>query len=231
MNKVSILKFKSLSSTNTYAKENVSSLPIPCIITAETQTAGRGRRGNSFYSPNGTGLYMTAVFKAPTKCDLLTPVAAVSVCNVLEKHGLFPQIKWVNDIFIDGFKVCGILTEIFKSDDEFYIALGIGINVTTESFPDDLKFASSLKKDIDKDILAKEITDIILDYCDSPDDKTVIEEYRKRLFIIDKDITFCKNNIPFSATVKGINDLCNLIVTLEDGTEEILSSGEISIKL
>lgn len=231
MKKVTFLKFSSLSSTNTYAKESLSSLTLPCIITADMQTAGRGRRGNSFYSPNGTGLYMTAVFKAPNDCSLLTPLAAVAVCKVLEKNGLNPQIKWVNDIFIDGFKVCGILTEIFKSDDEFYIALGIGINVTTEKFPDDLKFASSLKKDIDKDILAKEITDIILGYCESPNNESVIEEYRKRLLVIGKNITFSKNNVTYSAKVNGINDLCNLIVTLEDGKEEILSSGEISIKL
>lgn len=231
MDKVTFLKFRSLSSTSTYARENVSSLTLPCIISAEMQTAGRGRRGNSFYSPDGTGLYMTAVFKAPQNCSLLTPVAAVAVCKVLEKNGLSPQIKWVNDVFIGGFKVCGILTEIFQSGGENIIALGIGINVTTEIFPDELKCASSLKKDIDKDILAKEITDIILDYCESPDNNAVIEEYRRRLFIIGKEITFSKNNISYCATVKGINNSCNLIVTLENGREEILSSGEISIKL
>ncbi len=230
MDKLIYYKFDTLTSTNTYARENINTLALPCVITADMQTAGRGRRGNSFYSPSGTGLYMTAVFEAPADCSLLTPIAAVAVCKTLETKGFDPKIKWVNDIFIDYKKVCGILTEIFTNNAKNIIALGIGINLTTTDFPDYLNCASSLGRDIDKDSLAKEITEMILDYCENPDNNLITDEYSQRLFIIGKNISFKRNNIEYTATVKGINEICNLIVTLADGTEDILSSGEISIK-
>lgn len=227
MNKLSFLKFDSLPSTNTYAKENIMNLSLPCIITADMQTAGRGRHGNKFYSPSGTGLYMTAVFEAPDDCSLLTPLAAVAVCKVLESKDFEPKIKWVNDIFIENKKICGILTEIFNYNNKNIIALGIGLNITTTDFPDELSCASSLGKDINKDDLAQSITQTILEF---PENNKITSDYSDRLFIIGKKINYKKNNIDYSATVKGINDSCNLIVTLDDGSEDILSSGEISIK-
>lgn len=231
MSKINEFYFESLPSTNTYAKENISALPMPSLIIAEGQTAGRGRRGNSFYSPSKTGLYMTVVFSAPKDCSLLTPVAAIAVCKALEKLGIEPKIKWVNDIFVDGRKVCGILTEIFSSNQKNYIALGIGINLTTEFFPDELINAGSIKLNCNKSKLAREITQYILDYCRNPHNTEVLSEYQSRLFIIGSDITYTKNNVKFSARVLGINGNCNLIVMNADGSEETLSSGEISIRI
>lgn len=222
---------KMVNSTNTYAKENIESVTIPCLITADEQTAGRGRRGNMFFSPKDTGLYMTVVFPAPDNCELLTPAAAVAVCHVLEKHDIQPQIKWVNDIFVNGCKVCGILTERFLSGQNSYIALGVGINLTTESFPENLTAAGSINLECDKTSLAREIAQQILKYVEKPDDESVISQYRKFLFIIGRDINYSKNNIEYSAVVNDINAQCNLIVTRADGTEDILSSGEISIKI
>ncbi len=222
---------KTVNSTNTYAKENISSIRTPCLIIADEQTAGRGRRGNSFFSPKNTGLYMTIVFLAPENCELLTPSAAVAVCHVLKKHGTQPQIKWVNDVFTNGRKVCGILTERFLSGQNSFIALGVGINLTTESFPENLPAAGSLNLECDKTNLAREIAQKILEYAENPDDKSVISEYRKFLFIIGKNITYSKNNVEYSAVVNDINEQCNLIVTRTDGTRDILSSGEISIKI
>ena len=113
---ISVTRLKTVNSTNTFAKENIRSLVLPALIIAEKQTAGRGRQGKSFFSPEGTGLYMTLVFDAPQDCSLLTPAAAVAVCNSLEKPGISPKIKWVNDVFAQGHKVCGILTEFIVSD-------------------------------------------------------------------------------------------------------------------
>lgn len=227
MNNLNYISFGSLPSTNTYAKENIKNLNLPCIITADMQTAGRGRRGNSFYSPADTGLYMTLVFDAPDDCSLLTPLAAVAVCKALESLKFEPKIKWVNDIFSNNKKVCGILTEIFNHNGKNIIALGIGINITTTDFPEELSCATSLGREINKINLAKEIAELILEF---PDNKSVTDDYSERLFIIGKEIKYIKNNIGYNATVKGINEACNLIVTLADGSEDILSSGEISIK-
>ena len=94
MSEINTVIFESVPSTNTYAKENVASLPMPSLIIANEQTAGRGRHGKTFYSPKDTGLYMTLVFPAPDEeCELLTPAAAVAVCSVLESVGCVPEIK------------------------------------------------------------------------------------------------------------------------------------------
>ncbi len=204
---------------------------MPSLIIANEQTAGRGRKGNSFFSPKDTGLYLTLVFEEKENSELLTPLAAVSVCEALENIGIYPKIKWVNDIFIDGKKVCGILTERYIFKDKSYIILGIGINISTVCFPDELNIAGSLNVDCNKDLLAESISEKVLDYVDKPDNNAVINKYRNRLFIIGKEVSYFKNNIKFTGTVKDINSCCNLIITLPDGKEDILSSGEISIIL
>ncbi len=223
------LYFETLDSTNNYTKENIGSLTLPALIIADEQTAGRGRRGNSFFSPKDTGLYMTLVFKEKSNPEMLTPTAAVAVCEALTEIGLNPAIKWVNDIFVNGKKVCGILTERFIYDGRAYIALGIGINITTSVFPDNLPCAGNIGISCNKKELADIISNKILGYTNDVDEKIITKKYRKLLFLIGKEISYSKNNILFRATVKDINDKCNLIVTLPDGKDDILSSGEISI--
>lgn len=230
--KFNSIHFDSIDSTSSYARRNTSKLPLPCIITASHQTKGRGRTGKSFFSPDGTGLYMTLLIKANPKADLITPAAAVSVCKAIEElTDIAPDIKWVNDIFVDSKKVCGILSECFCVDSVTYIAVGVGLNLTTTDFPDDLIQASSLGVDCEKDSLALKIATGISDYIENPDNNYVLSEYKKRLFVIGKTITYEKNGTAYVAEVNGINEFCNLCVTTEDGKKDILSSGEISIRL
>lgn len=231
MDKINIYFFESLPSTNSYAKENISALSLPALILANGQTNGRGRQGNSFFSPSDTGLYMTAVFPAPSDCGLLTPLAAVSVCESLEKYGIEPKIKWVNDVFVNKKKICGILTELFTYGKNQYIALGVGINLTTKVFPSELSQAGSAEIKCNKKQLALDILNRIFDYIEKNNCTPIIENYRSRLFILGKQITYSKNGICYSAIVTDINSQCNLIVKRADGTEDILSSGEISIKI
>lgn len=228
MNKINRVKLECVDSTNNYAKKNISTLSLPSLITAEMQTAGRGRQGKSFYSPDKTGLYMTLAFEAPESCDLLTPAAAVAVCLELESAGAKPEIKWVNDVYIDGLKICGILAECFICNGKKYIALGIGINITTKNFPSDIPNAGSLNLTINKDELAEKIANRFLLPMDR---KFILNEYEKRLFVAGKTVSYEKNNKTFTARVEGINEQCNLVVIRNDGTRDILSSGEISIKL
>lgn len=223
------LCFDSLPSTNTFAKENIANLPLPMLIIANEQTAGRGRRGNSFFSPKDTGLYMTLVFEEKANPELITPMAAVSVCEALTDLGVDPKIKWVNDIFINDKKVCGILAERCIKDKKSYIILGIGINISTFIFPDDLKSAGSINIDCNKEILAENISARILEYAENNNDADIIDKYRNGLFVIGKDVRYFKNNIEYKGSVKDINAQCNLIITLPDGSEDTLSSGEISI--
>ncbi len=231
MRKFNEIILDSIPSTNTYAKENINQLALPALIIANEQTAGRGRRGNSFFSPKDTGLYMTVVFSAPDDCTLLTPSAAVATCGALKNLDVDAKIKWVNDIFVGGRKVCGILAERFLNNGKAYIALGIGINITTEVFPKELTVAGSINISCNKTELANSIAKTILDYSENPCNSLIIEEYRKNLFIIGKDIAYVKNNVEYTAKAVDINEQCNLIVINADGTQNILSSGEISIKI
>lgn len=231
MSKLNIIHFETLPSTNTYAKENAEKLLLPALIIADGQTNGRGRRGKSFFSPSGTGLYMTLVFKAPDNCELITCAAAVSVCRELEALGAKPEIKWVNDVFSDGHKVCGILTELFGKDDQLFVAVGIGINLTTVSFPEELSAAGSLNIDCEKSELAEKTAERLLGYIKNSNDGNIIRDYKKRLFVLGRQITYTKNGEEFSAKAIDINDSCNLIVERSDGIIDTLSSGEISIKL
>lgn len=175
---------------------------------------------------------MTLLFEPEEMNPLFTPAAAVAVCKVIESNfGISPQIKWVNDIFLNGKKVCGILCETFIADGKRLVSVGIGINLTTRCFPESLPNASSLGIECDKTLLAEQISEAFLGLCESDNMNFVLEEYEKRLFIIGKTIGFTENGISYSATVKGINDMCNLVVEPPDNSEKILSSGEISIKL
>ncbi len=229
---IDILKFDVLTSTSTYARENAASLRLPSLIIADAQTAGRGRRGNSFYSPESSGLYMTLLFEQNNDFPLITPAAAVAVCSVIEKEfGIFPKIKWVNDIFLDGKKICGILSEAFAAEGRKMIAVGIGINLTTEAFPESIPNAGALGLDCDKQKLAEKISRLLLEYYADSDSGFILNEYEKRLFIIGRTVEFYENNQRFTATVKGINSMCNLIVEMPDKTEKTLCSGEISIIL
>ena len=227
-----MLKFDVLPSTSTYARENVSSLRLPSLITADAQTNGRGRQGKSFYSPAGSGLYMTLAFESDRFFPLITPAAAVAVCEAIEEISeIRPQIKWVNDIFYRGKKVCGILSELIKHNGKNLFLIGIGINLTTSEFPEELDCAGGLDKAFNKKRLAVSICEKILDYTVSPDDEKIISGYANRLFIVGREITFSENGTAFTVKVKGINEHCNLITELPNGTEKILSSGEISIKI
>lgn len=175
---------------------------------------------------------MTLLFEAKGSIPLITPAAAVAVCDVLKrKHSISADIKWVNDIFLDGKKVCGILSECFSVGGKTLIAVGIGINLSTEIFPDNLPQAGSLGISCGKTELARNISEFILQYAENPDEKFILSEYEKRLFVTGKTISFKENNEQYSAVVRGINDQCNLIVELPDKTVKTLSSGEISIIL
>lgn len=226
------IHFESIDSTSSYARRNAETLPLPCIITASHQTNGRGRTGKSFFSPKDTGLYMTLLVKANPKACLVTPAAAVAVCKAIgEMTDIRPSIKWVNDIFVSSKKVCGILSECFTLGKTTFIAVGVGINLTTAEFPEELNQAASLGIDCRKDELSRLIAKGIAEYINSPDDETVLNEYKNRLFVIGKTVNYEKNGITYTARVEGINNSCNLIVKNDAGVCDILSSGEISIKL
>ena len=241
-NKIQI--YKSLESTNTTAKEMaVAGAEHGTVIISDCQTMGRGRYSRNFFSPSG-GLYMSIIlrpeglrFENPTT---VTAFAAVAVCEAIESISpKVPKMKWVNDIFIDGKKVCGILTEAvtdFESGGLDWVVLGIGINVSirTEDFPDDLQsIATSIFPDEKssgvRNQLAAEIINRILGFETLPSEAEIFEKYKKRLMMLGKEITVIQNQMEYKATAIDVDSVGHLIVKRENGEIITLSSSEIRI--
>jgi BirA family biotin operon repressor/biotin-[acetyl-CoA-carboxylase] ligase len=235
--------FKSLESTNKTAKEMaVSGCGHGTVIIADGQTSGRGRYGRSFYSPSGSGLYMSFVLRSqfldlpsPT---LITSASAVVVCRAIETvAGKRPVIKWVNDILLDGKKICGILTEAvtdFESGNIEWIAVGIGINIDTNNFPDELNQAAAsifpYKTDgTVRNRLAAEIINMFLSSSAWLNDKETHREYKDRLTLLGRVITVLRANETFEALALDVDESGRLIVKRPDGSVVVLSSDEISI--
>ena len=244
-NSFSITVLKEVDSTNTYLKNAAEKGEKDgSVIIAETQTAGRGRIGRNFYSDKG-GLYMSILIRPdmPTERSLfITTGTAVAVSKAIEKtSGKSVGIKWVNDIFIGGKKVCGILTEgasNFETGQLQYAVVGIGINVTEpkEKFnPEIADIATAIYDKNEpygiKNRLAAEILNQFSEIIKAPDNKAVIDEYRARSIIIGKEVNIIENGEVKSATVVDIDDTAAIILKTDDGKIIKKTSGEISIKV
>lgn len=232
---------KTVDSTNTYSKRLALESPKePILIVSETQSAGRGRSGKSFHSAQGAGLYMSLLLhpekriKAP---QLITVASAVSVCRAIEKQtGISPSIKWVNDIFCEGKKICGILTEAvmdFESNTIDYIVVGIGINcrVPSGGFPEEIRdIAGALPVGVSRAKLCADIAAMMIETYAQPEDAAIIEEYRRRCRMIGKRVSFLQDGLPVEAEVTGIDDDCALLVRFDNGKTLALHAGEISVR-
>ena len=168
---VSVYHYDAVDSTNTQCRRLAAEGVVNAVVTADCQTAGRGRMGRSFQSPPGLGLYLSVLWRTGLRTDTLpmvTPLAAVAVCRAIEEVcGLHCGIKWPNDLLLGGKKVCGILTEsAFRPDGTpDWVIVGIGVNVsqTAADFsPDVAAIATSLrmelKGDVSRDALAQALT-------------------------------------------------------------------------
>ncbi len=233
---------KTIPSTNEEAAKLArSGAPEGTVVLAEEQTAGKGRMGRSFYSPHGTGIYLSIVLRPQLSaeyCPLITAAAAVATAQVLEQLcGEAVLIKWVNDIYMRGRKVCGILTEgliNFENGSLTYAVLGIGINVRTIDFPDEIKSVAGSIGICDNEMKRGRIICMILDaferiYTALPQ-KDFMAEYRSRSFILGKDIEIIFGNEMLNAKAIDIDSMGHLIVRLPNGDMKVLHSGEVSIK-
>ncbi|MBO4356508.1 MAG: biotin--[acetyl-CoA-carboxylase] ligase [Clostridia bacterium] len=224
-------------STNDDAKRMIrSGYKENALIIADYQTKGRGRLGRSFYSPLGSGLYMSCVFPIDdfSRFMTLTPAAAVAVCRAIEK--LTPHrsvgIKWVNDIFIDNKKAAGILAEPVSDENGNIVSVvvGIGINTGSSVFPPELENIAVSIGDVDRFLLAKEIFLLLKDYIGRLPDPEIMKEYGDRSILTGKKIQFFYGDKTGQGTVIGTDESGALIV--DDGKETMaLKSGEITVRL
>lgn len=236
--------FESIDSTNREAKAGaIAGARHGTVILANQQTSGRGRRDREFFSPSDCGLYMSLILSADAlgfaNPTAITAYAALCVCEAIEAVcGLTPKIKWVNDIFLCGKKIGGILTEAItelESGSVREIIVGIGINVSTrsEDFPEMLKdIAGSLYPDsnspITRNRLAGEIINRIL-CADRPNERALFEKYKQRLFMLGADITVIEDREKYTARALDINEKGHLIVRTQNGEIRTLSSGEVRV--
>lgn len=234
---IKLILLKTVNSTNDYAKalskdEHTKNI----VIIAKEQTKGKGTKERSFYSPVNEGLYLSYLFHTKasiTELNPITPAAAVAVARVVERlYSLNPMIKWVNDIELNGKKLCGILTESVHHifDNSNSIIIGIGLNTNTKSFPEDIvNRATSLAEfvsEIDINILAAAIINEI-DYILNSSSNEYMNEYIKRCSTIGKEITFTHNNIQKTGFVTSISKEGHLIVKCNNDSL-VLFSGDVT---
>jgi BirA family biotin operon repressor/biotin-[acetyl-CoA-carboxylase] ligase len=247
----SVLYYDVIDSTNLEAKRLIKSgAKLPLIITADTQTAGKGRMGRQFYSPDKTGLYMSFVYEPETDFQdsvTVTSAAAVAVVRAIrELTDLNPKIKWVNDIYVDRKKVCGILAEGIFSQTEGkikQIILGIGVNLfePKAGFPKEISdIATSLygknaenPTDVKHQFVEK-LLENLKKVLYSVDKNQVMEEYKNRSLILGEEVTVITPQKQYAALVKDITKKGHLIVEYEENDEiqqtELLS-GEVSLRV
>ena len=235
--KINVHYFDSIDSTNTEAKRRISSGDLSeMLIVANEQTSGRGRQGKSFYSPALTGIYMTLVIHPDVSLRnavTATTAAAVAVCRAIETlTELKPQIKWVNDVYLNGNKICGILTEAvsdFETGTVSSVIIGIGINIKTVNFPSEIENAGSLGIDIRRaDLIAETANELMK--ITLGDYKGFIDYYRSHSLILGRKINYIEDGKITAATAMEIDETGGLTVKKENGEILTLRSGEISIR-
>ena len=240
-----VLYFDTIDSTNTKAQELAEKgYPSGTLVVADKQESGKGRRGRSWVSPSGTGIFMTLMIKPdinPNNASMLTLVAALAVAKAITSvTGEEALIKWPNDIVINGKKVCGILTEMNAQFDYInHIVVGIGINVHNESFPEEIsQMASSLMieaggKRFHRAQIIAETMSYFEQYYDTflktQDLSALVREYDELLVNMNKAVRVLDPKEPFDGKAMGITPKGELIVDTWE-SRKLVSSGEVSVR-
>ncbi len=240
-----IYAFDCLTSTNDEAKKLAEFLcPQWTLVLSDSQTAGRGRLGRQFLSPDGHGLYMSFVLR-PQKHQqnpgLLTACGAVSVYRaILHLTGMQTQIKWVNDIYSDGKKLCGILAEgqFDTSGALNAVILGIGLNLMRpkEGYNADIDHKTIALNELikegslpQKEILCAKILKEFAGIYNSFPKVDFLDDYRKASCVIEQKISYRKNGVPKEGIALAIDDEARLVIQNHSGETEILGTGEIDL--
>lgn len=237
--------YDSLDSTNEEAKRLAEQgAPHGTVVTADKQTAGKGRRGRSWVSPPGTNIYFTLIVRpgfAPEKASMLTLVAAHALTRgIAQETGLVPGIKWPNDIVIDGRKVCGILTEMSVEQNAVrHVVIGAGINVREQSFPPELAdkaiaLDTACGRCIDRERLLnavlKAFEEDYEDFCKTESLVRIRDSYNHLLVNRDREVCVLEPGGEYRGISRGITDTGELIVELRDGSRRQVFAGEVSVR-
>lgn len=236
-----VFVFDEIDSTNTEARRRfLGGCSVPSLFVANGQTAGRGRQGKSFYSPKGLGLYLSLLIPAEEAFGAVpvTTLAAVAVARAIERvAGIGCGIKWVNDLYVGGKKVAGLLAEALLAHDGTRAAvMGVGINVWADVFPEDLPEAGALFSGESvpcadfRNRLAAAVAEEVLLAASAKAKDPLLEEYRRRSCVLGKRVYFLQNGERYEGVAHGITEGGGLCVRLDGGEERVLQSGEITLR-
>ena len=232
-----------LDSTNIRAKLLASQgAPHGYLVCADSQSSGHGRFGRAFFSPEHSGVYISYVLRPDIPAEravMITSLAAVAVARAIEALAEAEvKIKWVNDLYINARKVCGILCEAsmdFESGQLEYVVLGIGVNVTRMTFPEELRdIATSIENEcgtpVSRSQLIAEISNQLEALYGQLETGAFMAESRARSNVIGRDVTVIRGNARYEAHALDIDDQGRLVVQTASGVE-CIGAGEISLKL
>lgn len=236
---------ESVTSTNTVLKGLAEQGGAEgMVLLAQEQTQGKGRLGRTFFSPKGTGLYMSVLLRPRFFAEealSITTAAAVAVAEAVDQvTGQHARIKWVNDVYLRGRKVCGILTEAavdFESGGLQYAVLGMGINIREPEggfspelaqvagalFPGEVPAGARTR-------LAAAILNRFFSYYQALPDRTFMKAYAKRSLLTGMEVTYTQGDRAGEGLVLGVDEEARLLLRLPDGREQAFSAGEVQIK-
>ena len=213
------------------------------MVVAERQVSGRGRRGRPWHSPKGSGIWMSILLRPqihPMSASMLTLVAAMAVYDAISSRVEGCAIKWPNDIVINGRKVCGILTEMSSElDNIHYVVIGIGINVNTDDFPEDIAAVAASMHVITGEYYKR--AEIIADvwksfekyydqFLQTENLSLMVESYNQRLVNMRRKVYIEERGSQYEGTACGIDSEGALLVEKTDGTRTAVISGEVSVR-
>ena len=232
-----------INSTNIRAKELAAQgAPHGTVVIAGQQTMGRGRFGRAFYSPEGSGVYISFILRPQLPADravMLTSMSAVAVARAMEKVAdVQASIKWVNDVYLGPKKACGILCEAgmdFENGQMQYVISGIGVNVGFMDFPEELadkatSISNVCGKRISRSRFAAELINEMNALYPQLETGAFMEESRRRSNVIGQEIEVLRGEERYPATAIDIDDEGSLVIRTGDGEVKTLHSGEISVR-
>lgn len=226
------IRLAETDSTNRVAKELArQGASHGTVVLADRQTAGRGRMERRFFSPAG-GLYLSVILRpalAAEELSLMTPMAAVAVWKAVQRRaGISLGIKWVNDLYLDGKKVCGILCEC--AGEAVIVGIGLNLKAPEGGFPPELK-AGALDLPLAAEDMAADIVEELLAGCKALACGRVPPEYIENNLVCRRELTVHPvGGTPYPAYGLRIDQRGRLIVRTARG-EQVLDSGEVSVRL
>lgn len=235
-----VIAYPSLSSTNDIAKREArKGAREGTVILAEEQTAGRGRLKRAWLSPKGSIALSIILHPTPAQLPSLIMVASLAVAHCIEEvSGLETQIKWPNDVLINGKKVCGILIESdVRGSAVDYAVIGIGINVNLKpaDFPEIAATATSLAQELGREISRREMIRCLLVeaenlYLALPEDDSVFREWRDRLVTLGKEVELISGKTSYQGVAESVANDGSLLLRQPDGSLIKIVAGDVSLR-